>query len=456
MKLWNFIKEGMMKNPSQIICEDNAEMTYENMVAFAEVFSEKLKSQKCCAILCSSEMASAMALLSCFAAGVTAVPLSGRYGYMHCEKIIEMIGPTAIISDTCGTLEVTPIAYATYNEPDIHPALIMCTSGTTGKPKGAMLTEDNIISNVTDVCSYFDIDEKDSILIARPLYHCAVLSGEFLTSLLKGIKIRFYSKEFNPKEILNLAIDKHITVLCGTPTQLSMLGRFNHKYSGCCIRTICISGECVEKETAIQISWAFPYIDIYHVYGLTEASPRVSYLPPYLFHSYADCVGIPLDSVTLKIVKTDGAIADIGEEGILWIKGDNVMAGYYNSPKETEEVLKDGWLCTKDIALINEKGLLKIRGRSDDLIIRAGMNIYPVEIENELRKDIRVREAFAYKLQTTHMGTQIGLKIAGDFKNVNEVKELCAKVLPKHQMPLVIEIVDSLPKNASGKIIRHE
>jgi acyl-CoA synthetase (AMP-forming)/AMP-acid ligase II len=115
----------------------------------------------------------------------------------------------------------------------------------------------------------------------------------------------------------------------------------------------------------------------------------------------------------------------------------------------------DGWLCTKDIAVITPEGLLKIKGRSDDLIIRAGMNIYPAEIEAALKKDGRVREVLALKVETTHMGTQIGLKIAGDFQNVDEVKKLCASLLPKFQMPIVIEIYDELPKNGSGKIIRH-
>ena len=132
------------------------------------------------------------------------------------------------------------------------------------------------------------------------------------------------------------------------------------------------------------------------------------------------------------------------------------MAGYYNSPKETERVLRDGWLCTNDIAVITPEGLLKIKGRSDDLIIRAGMNIYPAEIENTLKRDGRVREALAYKVETTHMGTQIGLKIVGDFRSIDEVKQLCGKLLPKYQMPMVMEILDELPKNGSGKVIRKD
>ena len=208
------------------------------------------------------------------------------------------------------------------------------------------------------------------------------------------------------------------------------------------------------EETGKQISNAFADAEIYHVYGLTEASPRVSYLPPALFNGNEDYVGIPLNSVDVKIINCDGEIAQIDEEGILWVNGGNIMQGYYNAPEQTAKVLKQGWLCTGDIAVINSDGLLKIKGRSDDLIIRAGMNIYPQEIESTLKNDSRVREALAYKIDKSKSGVQIGLKVSGDFYSVDEVRKLCAQVLPSFQMPTVIELLDELAKNGSGKIIR--
>lgn len=457
MKLWNYIKKKMLKKPEQIICEGDEKMSYKDLIEFAENFSEDIRGEKCCLIMCDSELASARALLACFAAEVTAVPVSVRYGYKHCEKILDMISPTAIITDDRGEVKVEKMYNSSYREPVCSPALIMCTSGTTGIPKGAMLTEDNILANLKDISSYFDIDDTDYMLIVRSLHHCAVLTGEFLLGVTKGAKIQFYSREFNPKVVMDIINRCAITVYGGTPTQLSILSRYNHKYSGCILRTLCISGECMSKETAEKIMAGFMSVcNIYHVYGLTEASPRISYLPPEMFYKYPDCVGIPLESVKIKILNAEGKETAIGEEGILWVKGDNIMAGYYNSPKETERVLRDGWLCTKDIAVITPEGLLKIKGRSDDLIIRAGMNIYPAEIENTLKRDGRVREALVYKVETTHMGTQIGLKIVGDFRSIDEVKQLCGKLLPKYQMPMVMEILDELPKNGSGKVIRKD
>ena len=130
------------------------------------------------------------------------------------------------------------------------------------------------------------------------------------------------------------------------------------------------------------------------------------------------------------------------------------MNGYYNNPEKTSEVLKDGWLCTGDLALFNEKGLLKIKGRSDDLIIKAGMNIYPQEIEVALKTDPRVKELYVRGQNDKENGIQIVLNIAGDFSDIAEIKELCRERLPSYQMPTRINLVDDLPKNGSGKIVR--
>ena len=454
MKLWNEIKEAMIRHPYQKICEDDSYMTFEEIAIFSEIYARKLVGEKCCAILCDSEMVAAMALLSCFAAGVTAVPLSKRYGVNHCRKILEFISPTAIITDLNGTLQITKISDSKYEEPEIHPALIMCTSGTTGTPKGVMLTEENILANVTDIIEYFNIKEKDSILIARPLYHCAVLTGEFLTSIFKGVKIRFYPYNFNPRDMIKIINSYGITVFCGTPTLLNLLSRFKRVGDCCSLNSICISGECMGIETGNRIADAFPNTNIYHVYGLTEASPRVSYLPPSLFREYPDSVGVLLNSVMLAIVRPDATRADVCEEGVLWLKGKSIMSGYYNNPELTSKVLQNGWLCTGDIAFVDRQGLLRIKGRNDDLIIRAGLNIYPQEIESSLKEDPRVKETLVYKVDTSTSGVQIGLKISGDFVDKDEIRQLCLNRLASFQIPTVIELVDEIPKNGSGKIIR--
>ena len=453
MKLWDFIKEHMLENPSQRICENEAFLSFEDTVIWAEKFAKNLHDVQCCAILCSSEMAASMSLLACFAAKVTALPISMRYGKSHCNKILNSIDPDAIIMDTNGEITVYKIRDSQYIIPNKHPALIMCTSGTSGKPKGVMLSEDNIITNVCDISEYFLINPSDTILISRSLYHCAVLTGEFLTAIVKGTNIRFYSQEFNPVKIFELIKKYKITTFCGTPTLLSIMARFNRDLTEKTLRHICISGECMSANIGLKIRAAFPECKIYHVYGLTEACPRVSYLPPQYFDDYPDCVGIPLKSVSIKILNQDGKTCHRNEEGVLYVRGNNIMLGYYRDFDKTRTVIKDGWLCTGDIAVINDAGFLEIKGRNDDLIIKSGMNIYPADIEDALKQYPSVKEVLVYGFRN-QLGTQIGIKIVGDFSSVDEVKQFCIRTLPSFQVPSAIELLDELPKNASGKVIR--
>lgn len=452
--LWNFLKEKMGKHLSKTVGENGSTMTYEELIIFSERIGEKLWGEKCCAIYCKSEFAAAIAVLGCFAANVTAVPLSPRYGEKHCRKILELVSPTCLITDDDGELKVHYISDYKYVTPEESPALIMCTSGTTGVPKGAMLSGKNIVTNVRDICRYFSIDETDTILISRPLYHAAVLTGEFLAALVKGVNIEFYSESFNPIEIIKIWKEKNITVFCGTPTSLSLMARFAGEGDTYAIKYVVVSGECMSAETGARLAKAFNRAKIYHVYGLTEACPRVSYLPPEYFSRYSDCVGVPLYSVGIKIADIYGNELKSGKKGVLWVRGDNIMMGYYNANSETKKIMKNGWLCTKDIASITKDGWLKIYGRSDDMIIRAGMNIYPAEIEAELKKDERTKEALVYGISDKSGTIQIALDISGDFKDKNEVCTICKSLLPAYQMPTVINLMESLPKNGSGKIIR--
>lgn len=452
MKLWQEIKNKMLSHPNQTLSENGCQITYEELVAFAEYFALELK-QECYGIICSSEISTAMALLCCFAADATAVPLSIRYGEKHCRKIIDTIGMPYMISDTGGELNVVDIDMYRYKKYKQKPALIMCTSGTSGNPKGAMLSEKNILTNVNDIAEYFDVTENDTILIARPLYHCAVLTGEFLLALFKGAKIVFSSEQFNPISLIKKIEDENITVLCGTPTLLSTMARFVRGDSSLPLQKIAISGECLTSSNAEKIRKAFPNAKKYSIYGLTEASPRVSYLPPELFNKHPTSVGIPLKSIEVKIVDDEDNELPYGEIGELIVKGDNVMLGYYGEPEKTSEIKRNGWLHTKDLAYKDKDGFIYIKGRKDNMIIRSGMNIYPQEIENALLSDRRVQDVLAYGVNENDI-TKICIKVKGDFKSIAEVKELCVNLLPTYQIPNLIEIVDEIPKNGSGKKIR--
>lgn len=452
MRLWDYIRQHMLMNYDSTISENNATMTFEDVIIWAENYAKKLEGKDCIAIMCNSEMAAAMALLACFAGGVTAVPISMRYGESHYRKILEKLKPYWLITDIYGELMLINVEDGEYCNTGVSPAMIMFTSGTTGVPKGAMISEESLLGNIRDISSYFCITRDDTILITRPIYHCAVATGEYIVSLVKGVSIRFCSEGFNPVRWISLIEKYSITVMCGTPTMMNFIASVLHGKKLETIHCIAISGECLHKSDAIRIREAFDSAEIYHVYGLTEACPRVAYLPPHLFDKMPDSVGIPLKSNSIKIMKDDGMPAKPNEPGILWVKG-NIMQGYYDDKEQTDKVLVDSWLITGDIATLDEKGYIRIKGRGDELIIKAGMNIYPQEIESSLKQSDKIIEAYIYPIVNNGI-TSLGLNVVGHVDSEEEVRKICAQYLCDYQLPLVINIVDEITKNGSGKIDR--
>ena len=451
MRLWEYIKSRMMEHPEQLVCEGEASMTYEDLCIYAEHRAQNLDCPFY-AILCNSEMATAIALLSCIAAGKTAIPLPMRYGSGYYEKLLQAAQPPALITDVGGYLTDYPFSDEICKDAlEKNPAVLLFTSGSTGTPKGVMLSEENLISNIKDIASYFPISKHDTILIARPLYHSSVLTGEFLLSLCKGAKIVFSSEPFQPLNILTLMKQHRVTVYGSTPTLLATLSRFIRKQDDLSIRYLSVSGECMTEGMAKAIRKGFPNADVYCGYGLSEASPRVAYLPAYLFDYFPTATGIPVPSVELRLLDKEGNIIQGAMEiGELLVQGPNVMQGYFDDEERTKCVLKDGWLYTGDLAYWDHSGMLCVQGRKDDMIIRAGMNVYPVEIENELSTDPRVKDVliYGYKKGDTQ---EIGMKLCGEFSNMEDVLELCRKELPSFQIPSKIELVDETEVFSGGK-----
>ncbi len=454
MTMWAFLKQRMSAHASKTLTDGVITYTYEEAIAFAEQFAREL-DYPCYGILCSSELYAGLALLSCMAANITAVPLSHRYGEVHCQRIIARAGLRYLLTDEGGELQVKRISDNDFIVPDEHPALIMFTSGTTGSPKGAMISNENLFCNLADIERYFAIDEHDRILICRSLYHCAVLTGEYLISLCKGLDIVFYNGSFNPVAV-SKAITKHnISVMGGTPTLFYHISQMATRLHNCrTLRVIVTSGECMTEVIAQEIRRAFAHADIYNVYGLTEASPRVAYLPPHLFDAHPLSVGIPLASLKAKIVGEAGNIVPANQDGELLISGRSIMTGYYLEPQMTSEKIIDGWLYTGDVASISDDGLISIKCRKDNMIIKAGMNIYPQEIENAVKQHESVREALVCSDMDRAGNTTICLFVEAENMDTKMVFEHCKMHLPNYEIPDEIYVVEHIPKNGSGKILR--
>lgn len=476
-ELSRFIISEMEKYPNSYLMEQDKKQSYSEVLATVNTLEKEagwsLFSERKCAVLCKSSMNMAIIMIALWNVNAVVVPLSMNYGKIHCENILETTRPNVLISDDilfikefCGEVECKVdehflSAKLYWNEEDKeldNISLIMCTSGTTGNPKGVMLYGQGLVKNVLGILDYFDINQEDTILIARPLYHGAVLTGELLVSLCRGLHVIFYSDVFNPRDIKRQIEQYKVSVLCGTPTlmhHLSFLFQLSHKDNP--LRVIAVSGECLIPEVAKNLRSCFKKTKIYNVYGLTEASPRVSYLPYEEFDSHPEAVGIPLKDTVIKIIKENGEELGKNQKGQILVQSPSLMKGYYNNPQISEKKIVDGWLHTGDIGYIDDMGYLYIISRMDDMIIKAGMNIYPIEIENEIEKIEEVRSVLVYGRKgnmTEEIVVDIVLREFAKKMSKKELFKKIAAVLPAYKMPSIINIVEELPRNASGKIIR--
>lgn len=475
MKMKNYILDWLNEHSDSKISDDYLNINYLELSNIlkrhANILKSTLKRKSKCAILCHRGLFCAISILACWFSDLVVIPLSLNYGFEHCKKIVDLVAPDIIITDNLSlfpykfiynikTSEFSGKMEDFKNEEILDDiAAIMCTSGTTGVPKGALLTESALINNVLMISNYFDINKEDKIMIARPLYHCAVLTGEFLVGLFKGLDMLFFDKKYNPWEIIEHAVKNQINVLCATPTLFNHISIFiNRRKILHHIKKIAISGECLNISIAINIRKGFPETTIYNVYGLTEASPRVSYLPPDKFDCNPESVGIPLQGVQIKIVSEKNyKELPLNSNGLVMVKSPSLMKAYYKNEVLTSKVLSEGWLNTGDIGYVDSNGFLNILSRIDDMIIKAGMNIYPKEIEEQIFRIKQVKECIVYGIKSDigqSIATDIVLNNDYDNMTLKELTELISEILPSYQMPEKINIVSALLKNASGKTIR--
>lgn len=269
MTLINHILQALETNKLSTVSENNREISFARLGEIAQDLSVQIlrltKSGTKCIILCRSELNSAIALVACFAANVVAIPLSFKYGNLHNHKIVNLIDPDLIISDETGNLDIKLLNNKLIPNPELSDiALFMCTSGTTGLPKCAMLTKSGLIQNAMDICDYFDENPNNKILITRPLCHASVLTGEFIVSILKGINIHFDVSNFSPKSILKLIEKNNITIIGGTPTRLYYLCQMERNKELAKINAVIVSGECMTQSVAQSLIESFTNGRIYH------------------------------------------------------------------------------------------------------------------------------------------------------------------------------------------------
>ena len=331
--------------------------------------------------------------------------------------------------------------------------LLLYTSGTTGKPKGVMLSSENILTNLAQAqarLKMIGLSNKERFFCVIPLFHVFAQNICFWVPIALGSTVILVKRI--ERKLISQGLQKQPTIFCGVPALYGLL---------CLMKTapldsikIFISGADAISD---KIRSAFALIygrRICSGYGLTESSPLIS----ANYHNDqqpTNTVGYPVAAIKCDIRNKDGVSLKQGGIGTLWVQGRNIMIGYYNDPKATKSVLQNGWLNTGDLASFQQNGMLAINGRSKDLIINKGLNIYPQEIENVLMMHPTVFKA-AVVGKNEEMSGQVPIAFVATKKLDStlqaSLRELCKNNLAGYKVPKKFVCLEDLPMNATGKV----
>jgi len=350
------------------------------------------------------------------------------------------------------------------NKPDVEvmpldeneTAIILYTSGTTGRPKGAMLTHKNIYSNARDIASYLGFTETDRVVATLPVFHVFALSVVVNAPLLTGATVLLVPR-FSPADVFNTVREQKATVFAAVPTMYNFLHQFpDGKTEDFATVRLAISGG-----SSLPVSLLHEFEEKFDVrisegYGLSEASP-VTCFNPLDRDRIPGSIGTNIINVENKVVDELGVEVGVDEVGELIVRGPNVMKGYYKLPEDTAAAIKDGWLYTGDMAKRDENGYFYIVDRKKDLVIVGGFNVYPREIEEVLFAHRDIVEAAVVGLPDPDFGESILAFIVlkeGIEVDAEALEKYCAARLAKYKVPKRFEFLEELPKNATGKILR--
>ncbi|RDI47844.1 fatty acid--CoA ligase family protein [Falsibacillus pallidus] len=334
-------------------------------------------------------------------------------------------------------------------------AVILYTSGTTGRPKGAMLTHKNLYSNARDTGSYLKMNEDDRVITTLPMFHVFCMTVVLNAPLISGATLLITPK-FSPADIFRIAEKYQATVFAGVPTMYNFLYQYPEADADS-LKTLrlCISGGASLPVALLKNFEQKFKVVISEGYGLSEASP-VTCFNPLDRPRKPGSIGTSIMNTKNKVVNELGEEVPVGEVGELVVQGPNVMKGYYKMPEETEAAIRDGWLYTGDLAKMDEEGYFYIVDRKKDMVIVGGFNVYPREVEEVLYSHPDIVEAAVIGVPDPNQGEAVKCFVVSTNKDLTEeqVAEYCRQHLAKYKLPSSIEFIEELPKNTTGKILR--
>ncbi len=343
---------------------------------------------------------------------------------------------------------------------DVDPeetAVILYTSGTTGRPKGAELTHRNLGLNTRAVVAALGIGPDDVLLGTLPLYHSFGQTCTLNASIAVGARLALLTR-FDAEAAVELVEREGVTILMGVPTMLAGIAAAaadHGPFPG--LRIVASGGAPLPREQAENFErvTGVPVLD---TWGLSETSPAATLNRPGA--ARVGSVGKPIEGVEVQVVGEDGKELPAGETGQLAIRGHNVMKGYWRRPEATAEAITpDGWFLSGDLGRLDEDGYVYVVGRLKDMIIRGGLNIYPREVEEVLHRHPAVSEAAVVGVPDERLGEEVGAAVVlapGAGAEPAELRDWLKQRVAPYKYPRHVWIVDELPKGPTGKILKRE
>ena len=343
-------------------------------------------------------------------------------------------------------------------------AVIAYTSGTTGQPKGAMMNHGNILFNVKNCLVAHSFRHEDVHLVVVPMFHCTPLYSLMPSAAYLGSTL-VIAPQPQITLVAQLIRDHRVTTFIGVPTLFHFLVTMRDfaSYDFSSLKTVSYAGATMPVQTIQRLRERLPWVETRNFFGLTETTSVTHVLPSCDALTRGDSVGKALPDVGVMIAGEEGRPLGPGEVGELCLRRENTVPGYWGRPGLLEESIRDGWFHTGDLALVDDQGYLYLRGRSKDMIIVGGENVYANEVEAVLMAHGKVMECAVVGVEATGVRAYLGelvkaVVVAEEGSDLTEaeLKRHCSQHLASYKVPQLVEFRTELPRNPSGKVLKRD